>query len=98
MGDMLELGKFSIRQHEKIGKLINNLNIDKVYVYGKNIIFGYNKIRTQKQGKVLKSQNDIKNFFENKLMNGDYLMIKGSNATGLHNIAKKLKRNSLGAL
>ena len=98
IGDMLELGKFSIKQHENIGKFINNLKIDKVYVYGGNIIYAYNKIRTQKQGKVLKSKNDINNFFENELKDGDYLMIKGSNATGLHNIAKKLKRDKFSVI
>ena len=47
---MLELGKFSKKLHIEAAKLVNNTNINKVYVYGKNIIDTFNKIRPKKEG------------------------------------------------
>ena len=62
-----------------------------MYVYGINIIDTFNKIRTQKRGKILKSTNDILNFIKNDLNNGDFLMVKGSNSTGLNQITKQIR-------
>ena len=61
-----------------------------MFVYGKNIIHTYNKIRTQKKGKILKSTSEILGIIKNDLNNGDFLMIKGSNSTGLNRITKKI--------
>tara|TARA_Y100000590_G_scaffold127375_1_gene145649 strand:+ start:2895 stop:5738 length:2844 start_codon:yes stop_codon:yes gene_type:complete len=90
LGDMLELGKFSNKLHIDSSKFVNNTNINKVYVYGKSIISTFNKIRPQKKGRVLISKKDILNFLINDIKDGDYLMIKGSNSTGLNSITKKL--------
>ena len=98
LGDMLELGKFSKKLHIKVAKFVNNTKVNKVYVYGKHIIDTFNKIRPQKRGKILKSKKDIMNFLRNDIKNGEYLMIKGSNSTGLNSIAKKLKSGKLNAI
>ena len=52
LGDMLELGKHSKKFHRKAAEFINHTEIDKVYVYGKDVIETFNKIRTQKRGKI----------------------------------------------
>ena len=91
LGDMLELGKFSKRLHVEAAKEINKAKFKKLYVYGINIIDTFNKIRTQKRGKILKSTNDILNFIKNDLNNGDFLMVKGSNSTGLNQITKQIR-------
>ena len=98
LGDMLELGKFSKKLHMEAAKLVNNTCVNKVYVYGKSIIDTFNKIRPQKRGKILKSRKDILNFLRNDIKDGEYLMIKGSNSTGLNSIAKKLKSGGLNAI
>ena len=98
LGDMLELGKFSKKLHMEAAKLVNSTCVNKVYVYGKSIIDTFNKIRPQKRGKILKSRKDILNFLRNDIKDGEYLMIKGSNSTGLNSIAKKLKSGRLNAI
>jgi len=95
---MLELGIFSKKLHLQIAKIVNNTNINKVYVYGKNIINTFNKIRPQKRGKILKSKKDILNFLNNDIRDGEYLMIKGSNSTGLNLIAKMIKSGNINAI
>ena len=98
LGDMLELGIFSKKLHQKAALNINSKNINKVYVYGQDIIHTYNKILPQKRGRVIKSKNDILNFVKKDLKNGDYLMIKGSNSTGLHSVASKIKKGLINAI
>ena len=88
LGDMLELGKFSKKLHIEAAKDINKAKFKKLFVYGDNIVETFNKIRTQKRGKILKSINDILNTIKNDLSNGDFLMIKGSNSTGLNQLTK----------
>ena len=90
LGDMLELGKFSKKLHSNIANNINKTQISKVYVYGNDIIYTFNKLRTQKKGKILKSNSEILRFISNEINNNDYLMVKGSNSTGLNEIIKKL--------
>ena len=95
---MLELGKFSKKLHLEAAKIVNNTNINRVYVFGKKIIDTFNKIRPQKRGKILYSSKDVSNFLNNDIRDGEYLMIKGSNSTGLNNISKNLKLGKINAI
>ena len=92
---MLELGKYSKKLHQNVSTKIKNTSIDKVHVIGKNILFTYYKIPKSKRGLILKNKIDIFNLIKNDLNNNDYLMIKGSNSTGLNKITNEIKRNSL---
>ena len=98
LGDMLELGKHSIKQHKILSKDINKTNINKVYVIGKYIKKTFADLKPNKKGKILTSNFSIINLIKNDLDNNDYLMIKGSNATGLNKIANKLKQGSLNVI
>ena len=98
LGDMLELGKFSKKLHIEAAEIVNNASINKVYVYGKKIIYTFNKIRPQKRGKILYSSKDVSNFLNNDIKDGEYLMIKGSNSTGLNTMTKKLKSGKINAI
>ena len=91
LGDMLELGKFSKKLHIELSNLINNTNIDKVYVYGNYIRHTFNKIKTQKRGKLFKNTNEIIDFINNHMKNGDNLMIKASNAIGFKSVIAGIK-------
>ena len=97
LGDMLELGKYSKKLHMEAARYVNATEIDKVFVYGKYIIETFNKIKPQKRGKILNSKKDILNFVINDIKNGEYLMIKGSNSTGLNKISKSLKVGKINA-
>ena len=97
LGDMLELGKYSKKLHSEAAQHINDTKIDRVYVYGKEVIETFNKIRPQKRGKILNSKKDILNFIRNDIKDGEYLMIKGSNSTGLNKISQSLKIGKLNA-
>ena len=91
LGDMLELGKYSKILHIKAAEALNLSNLNNINVYGNFIKHTYNKIKTQKKGKIFYNLSDVKEFIEKDLVNGDYLMIKGSNATGLNSLVKELQ-------
>ncbi len=91
LGDMLELGKYSKKLHQNVASKIKNTSIDKVHVLGKDILFTYSKIPKSKRGLILKNKIDIFNLIKNNLNNNDYLMIKGSNSTGLNKITGEIK-------
>ena len=88
-GDMLELGKNSHIYHKKISKLINNSDIDKTFVYGKKTMETYKSLKKNKRGEIIENFKAFDNSISKILQNGDFLMIKGSNGTKLHEISKK---------
>ena len=90
LGDMLELGKKSDIYHKNLSHIINESDIDQLFVYGKNAFKTYQKTYKAKQGNILQNINDFDEVFSNLIKKNDYLMIKGSNATGLNNLSKKI--------
>ena len=90
LGDMLELGSKSKKFHEDLSKVINNSDIDKVFIKGKKIFFTYKRISKEKRGNILQNDEDIDLSLSETISKNDYLMIKGSNATGLNDFSKKM--------
>ncbi len=87
---MLELGKKSRALHKNISKVINNSDIDKVFIKGNKTLDTYKNIKIEKIGNIFQQDEDVDFTLNNIIANNDYLMIKGSNATGLNNLSKKL--------
>ena len=91
LGDMLELGDFASVLHSEVGKIINTLNYDSVYLFGKeakNIakviekemkVYHYDDI-----DKLIKDLND-------EIKDGDIVYIKASNGMKFNKIIDALK-------
>ena len=90
LGDMLELGSRSRKYHEELSKVINNSDIDKVFIKGNKTIFTYKLLKKEKRGNILQNIEDIDLSLNKTISNNDYLMIKGSNATGLYKFSQKM--------
>ncbi len=90
LGDMLELGPKSEKYHRELSKVINNSDIDKVFIKGKKTIFTYKYLKKNKRGNIFQNEEDIDICLDKVMSNNDFLMIKGSNATGLNNFANKI--------
>ena len=90
LGDMLELGKKSEMYHKELSKVINSSDIDKVFVKGNKTLTTYKNINKNKRGNIFQHDEDVDFTLNNIIANNDYLMIKGSNATGLNNLSKKI--------
>ncbi len=90
LGDMLELGRKSEILHKGLSKVINNSDIDKVFIRGTKTLATFRNIDIKKRGNIFQQEEDVDYAFKNIIANNDYLMIKGSNATGLNNFSKKI--------
>jgi len=91
IGDMLELGQHSEKLHKSIVPIINQAEVDKVFVKGNKIKSIFGKLLRSKQGRILLNETQILEFIRNDLNNNDYLMVKASNATGFNKIVNNLK-------
>jgi murE/murF fusion protein len=98
LGDMLELGGYSLKLHLEAGKDINKTSLKNINVVGKHILYTYNNLDKHRRGLILKDKSKIIDLIKNDLNNNDYLMIKGSNSTGLNNLVNKLKTGKFNAL
>jgi len=98
LGDMLELGKKSKELHKKLSPIINKSDIDKVFVYGKHIRETFNLLSRNKKGKVFNNLNEAYDHLSKIIHNNDLLMVKGSNATGLNQFSKNIKKGYISAI
>ena len=98
LGDMLELGTKSKKLHKKLSIIINKSDIDKVFVYGKHIKETFNLLSRNKKGKVFNNLKEAYDHFNKIVHNNDLLMVKGSNATGLNQFSKNIKRGYISAI
>ncbi len=91
LGDMMELGSHSKKLHQSIVPLINETNIDKVFVMGKMVREIFDNIVKVKRGRILENKSGIFELIKKDFNNNDYLMIKASNATGFNSMVNNLK-------
>ena len=98
LGDMLELGKKSKKFHRKLSNVINNSDVDKVFVYGNHIKETFNHLSKNKKGIIFGNFSEAYNHLGKIINNNDLLMIKGSNATGLNQFSKNIKKEQISAL
>ena len=54
LGDMLELGKYSKKLHQSMVKIINQTNIEKVFVRGSKVLSIFNSISKSKKRQSIK--------------------------------------------
>ena len=91
LGDMLELGSHSKKLHNQLVKKINLTSIKNLYVIGQEMEKIFKKLNNNKKGCILNNISQINDLIINNMNNNDYLMIKGSNATGLNRYVNQLK-------
>lgn len=64
-----------------------------MFVVGKYIKETFKGLKPYKKAKILNNKFDIISLIKKNLDNGDYLMIKGSNSTGLNKLITNFKQS-----
>ncbi len=84
LGDILELGSFSIKMHKKINKMLKKIKNKDVLTIG-----NYSKYI---KGKNFKSIDDLINYLDGVNITDSYIYVKGSRKMGLDNVVEYLKK------
>ena len=84
--------------HKRISKLINKSDIDKTFVFGNKTIHTFKNLKKPKRGEIVRDLKSFKNTILKVINNGDYLMIKGSNGTRLHEVSNEFLRGASNAV
>ncbi|MBI2915838.1 MAG: UDP-N-acetylmuramoyl-tripeptide--D-alanyl-D-alanine ligase [Elusimicrobia bacterium] len=98
MGDMLELGAFSQKEHLEIGKLLQNLPLSNVILFGNETKTIYDYLRSQPvQNQTAVYTKDRKELLKivQPLANQDHVILfKASRSMRLEEIVEKIVKNS----
>ena len=95
LGDMLELGKYSLEAHEEIGKFAAGI-VDLLFTVGpraKFIAAAANKAGLAKENILsFLIAEEVKKEVELKIKKGDLILVKGSRAIGLDKVVDEIKQ------
>lgn len=78
LGDMLELGKDSIKMHTDLALPLKTCNVDLVYTCGKNMKKLYEQLPSNQRGIHKDSSRELAQIVPDVLVPGDVVMVKGS--------------------
>jgi len=87
LGDMLELGKISIKAHQELINNLKNTAFDKIFLVGKN--FSLTKFDTPKIMS-FKTTDEIKSFLKINPLINKFILLKGSRGMALEKIIEVL--------
>lgn len=93
LGDMFELGEYSIELHKKVGKEVAKNNIDILICTGENskyIIETAKKYNNEIREELLKNNKEILQKLNKELQDGDVVLVKASNGMKFFEICEKL--------
>lgn len=84
LGDMLELGEYSLKEHQNIVDLVQQNHFSNVFLVGKNFI------NTQNPFQCFVNVQGLSDFLDNNPIIDNFVLIKGSRAIKLESILSKL--------
>ncbi len=83
LGDMAELGQKSEELHAALCSVIEDMNIDRVYMVGPHMKKLSEQLTGFRNGGHFKDRNELEAALMGELRSGDVVMVKGSNASGM---------------
>lgn len=89
LGDMFELGATSDAEHQHIVTYLEQLNLDQIFLVGKNF---FKTNSNNKQLKQFQDFSDFQKFLETTSIQNSYILVKGSRGMALERVLEAFKR------
>jgi UDP-N-acetylmuramoyl-tripeptide--D-alanyl-D-alanine ligase len=94
LGEMAELGEFSDEEHDRIGRLIVRLNIDRLIVVGNGARHIHNAAGLEGswdgESVLVHSADEAYDLLRKELRSGDVVLVKSSNSAGLRLLGDRI--------
>jgi UDP-N-acetylmuramoyl-tripeptide--D-alanyl-D-alanine ligase len=94
LGDMLELGDFSVEAHQHIGQRVEELSIDFLLALGDEApVLVESAIRhglDSEKARIVESHTEAISILKKMVRDGDWILVKGSRRMGMEKIAEGL--------
>jgi len=94
LGEMAELGSNAELYHSELATFVANLSLDRVCVIGELYRTFWERLPASRKGFYATSLDELMSALRTELADGDTVLIKGSNSTGVHQIVGWLKAGS----
>lgn len=94
LGEMAELGPQAKQFHSDLAALVSRLEIDRFFVTGRLYDEFWERLPTSRRGGFASSLDELWDRLHDGLEDGDTVLFKGSNSTGIHRIVARLKENA----
>lgn len=96
LGEMLELGEYSVELHKQVGEIFKEIDFDIVLTQGENTQYICENAKKYMKNKTVinfKTQEELIYFVLKEMKMGDLIYLKASNKMNFNNIVKKLIEN-----
>lgn len=93
LGDMLELGKTSKKEHRDIGKLVKKMNFKNLLTYGGDSYQTYLGAKGVKNNYYFQDKETLAEFLGLILLKGDVVLVKGSRSVKMEEIIEMINNN-----
>jgi UDP-N-acetylmuramoyl-tripeptide--D-alanyl-D-alanine ligase len=94
LGDMLELGEYSVEAHQLIGKRVGELSIDFLLALGEEApVLVESAMRhglDSEKARIIESHREAISILKKMVRDGDWILVKGSRRMGMEKIAEGL--------
>ncbi len=97
LGEMLEIGEKSDHEHESLARIVVEAGAEGVFLAGDKMTHLAEALPPSLQHVWASNADELFNSVENALRDGDVLLIKGSNASGMGRLADRLRQWSIPA-
>lgn len=94
LGDMLELGKASKKEHAAIGKLVKKMKFETLLTYGKDSRHTHISAGGVQNNLYFTDKGSLGNFLKNTVKKGDMVLVKGSRSVKMEEIITHFTNNN----
>jgi len=90
LGDMLELGKASRKEHSFAGRIIKKMGFDNLYTYGRESYYTHKSANSVKNNFHFDDKNVLAEMLKLQLKKGDLVLVKGSRSVKMEEVIEQL--------